>query len=124
MNITILYGLPFITASIRYNGRVLNLENVLLDTGSASSIFHVDRLMAIDLVMEPNDLIRRIRGVGGTEFVFSKKVDALAVGDLHVERFEIEVGAMDYGFNLDGIIGLDFLRSIGAKIDLGELTIS
>lgn len=30
---------------------------------------------------------------------------------------------MDYGFNLDGIVGLDFLRAVRAKIDLGDLTI-
>lgn len=69
-------------------------------------------------------MIRRIRGVGGTEFVFSKRVDELSVGDLSVSHFDIEVGAMDYGFDLDGIIGLDFLRAVRAKIDLGALTIT
>lgn len=124
MNLSIRHGLPFVTAIIEYNSRILNLDNVLLDTGSASTLFQVERLMTINLNMEPDDLIRRIRGVGGTEFVFSKRVDKLSVGDLSVERFEIEVGAMDYGFDLDGIIGLDFLRAVGAKIHLGELTIS
>lgn len=124
MNLSIRYGLPFVTAIIEYNSRILNLDNVLLDTGSASTLFQVERLMTINLNMEPDDLIRRIRGVGGTEFVFSKRVDKLSVGDLSVERFEIEVGAMDYGFDLDGIIGLDFLRAVEAKIHLGELTIS
>jgi hypothetical protein len=123
MNLNIRYGLPFIPATIEYNNRSLTLENVLLDTGSASTLFYVERLMAINLVMEPDDLIRRIRGVGGTEFVFSKLVNALSVGSLRVAPFEIEVGAMDYGFQLDGIMGLDFLRAVGAKIDLGELTI-
>lgn len=124
MNLSIRYGLPFLPATIEYNNRSLTLENVLLDTGSASTLFHVERLMAVNWVMEPDDMIRRIRGVGGTEFVFSKQVDALSVGRLRVAQFEIEVGAMEYGFELDGIIGLDFLRADGAKIDLGELTIS
>lgn len=123
MNLNIRHGLPFVTATIGYGGHELELSNVLLDTGSASTLFHVDRLLAIDLRMEADDLIRRIRGVGGTEFVFSKRVDALAIGDLSVDKFEIEVGAMDYGFDLDGIIGLDFLVAVGARIDLGELTI-
>ena len=69
-------------------------------------------------------MIRLIRGVGGTEFVFSKPVDGLSVGNLGVGHFDIEVGGMDYGFDLDGIIGLDFLRAIRAKIDLGALTIT
>lgn len=123
MNLTIRYGLPFVTATVEYNNRILNLDNVLLDTGSASTIFHVEQLMAIDLRMEPDDMIRRIRGVGGTEFVFAKRVNALSIGSLRVEKFEIEIGAMDYGFDMNGIIGLDFLRAVRAKIDLGELTI-
>lgn len=124
MNLSIRYELPFVTVTIRYKGRNLELDNVLLDTGSAGTLFHVERLMTVGLLMEPEDMIRRIRGVGGTEFVFSKRVDELAVGDLSVSHFDIEVGAMDYGFDLDGIIGLDFLRAVRAKFDLGALTIT
>ena len=113
MNLSIRYELPFVTVTIRYKGRNLELDNVLLDTGSAGTLFHVERLMTIGLLMEPEDMIRRIRGVGGTEFVFSKRVDELSVGDLSVSHFD-----------LDGIIGLDFLRAVRAKIDLGALTIT
>lgn len=124
MNLSIRYGLPFVTAVVEYDGQKLELDNVLLDTGSAGTLFQVDRLVTIGLRMEPEDLIHRIQGVGGAEFVFSKRVDGLNVGGLSVERFEVEVGAMDYGFELDGIIGLDFLQAVRARIDLGELTIS
>jgi len=67
--------------------------------------------------------LNRIRGVGGTEFVFSKTVDRVALGeDLWLENFKIEVGAMDYGFNfeLEGIVGMDFLEKVGASIDLRQ----
>ena len=37
--------------------------------------------------------------------------------------FDIEVGAMDYGFAIDGIIGTDFLLQVGAVIDLSRLEI-
>ena len=30
---------------------------------------------------------------------------------------------MDYGFEMGGILGIDFLRAAGAVIDLGRLTI-
>ena len=33
------------------------------------------------------------------------------------------LGEMDYGFQIGGIIGMDFLRASGAVIDLGRLTI-
>ena len=106
--------------SLFHRSRRLDLENVLLDTGSASTIFSADRLLDIDLRCDPTDILNRIRGVGGTEFVFSKTVDRLALGDLTVEDFEIEVGAMDYGFNfeLEGIVGMNFLDHVGALIDI------
>ena len=45
------------------------------------------------------------------------------LGELQVNNFAIEVGAMDYGFAIDGIIGTDFLLQVGAVIDLSHLEI-
>jgi hypothetical protein len=86
-------------------------------------IFSTDRVLTIGLTYEPDDRVHRIRGVGGTEFVFTKRVDCLVVGELQVNDFQIEVGAMDYGFDIDGIIGLDFLIQVGAIIDLAKLEV-
>ncbi len=109
-----------------YRGRHLDLDNVLLDTGSASTIFSADRLLEVDLRCDRTDILNRIRGVGGTEFVFSKTIDRLSLGDLTIADFEIEVGAMDYGFRfeLDGIVGMDFLQQVGAVIDLRRRRVS
>lgn len=73
------------------------------------------------MAYELDDFVHRIRGVGGSEFVFIKRVDVLSVGDLKVEKFEIEIGAMNYGFDMDGIIGVDFLTKVGAMIDLDRM---
>jgi len=37
--------------------------------------------------------------------------------------FEIEVGGMDYNFEIDGILGMDFLLNTNASIDFSKLTI-
>jgi hypothetical protein len=121
MKIHLRDGLPYVTASLTYQGQQLSFRNVLLDTGSAGAIFSTDRVLTIGLMYEPDDRVQRIRGVGGTEFVFTKRVDSLAVGKLQVNNFQIEVGAMDYGFDIDGIIGIDFLIQVGAILDLAKL---
>ena len=123
MNIRVHDGLPYVTATITYGEHELSLPNVLLDTGSASTLFATDRLLEIGLAMEAHDPIYRIRGVGGTEFVFGKRIDALALGALVVRDFEIEVGALAYGLDLDGILGMDFLLRLGAVIDLVALQV-
>jgi len=109
--------------SLTYRDQELILDNVLLDTGSVGTIFSTDKVLLIGLRYEADDIIHRIRGVGGAEFIFTKKVDLLSVGELEVNDFEIEVGGMNYGFEIDGIIGMDFLTQVGAVIDLARLEI-
>jgi len=43
------------------------------------------------------------------------------MGTVEVNDFEIEIGAMDYGFGIEGIIGMDFLRQGKIIIDLERL---
>lgn len=123
MKVRLKDGLPYVEVSLTYRGRQITFENVLLDTGSDGAIFSADRVLAIGLHLEPNDFIHRIRGIGGAEFVFTKPLDRLTLGPLSVTDFEIEVGAMDYGVDMDGIVGMDFMLQVGAKIDLAQLEI-
>lgn len=115
--------LPYVTATLRFAGRRLNLDQVLLDTGSAGSVFAADAVYALGIEPEGADVIRRICGVGGSEFVYSKRVEQLSLAEMKVGNFEIQVGAMRYGFPLQGIIGMDFLLATRAVIDLGSLEI-
>lgn len=123
MNIRIREGLPYITVSLTYRGKQIILNNVFLDTGSTGTIFSADKVLTVGLRLEPNDTVLRIQGVGGTEFVFTKQVDGLSLGELTVSDFEIEVGAMEYGLEIEGIVGMDFLLQVGAGIDLAQLEI-
>ena len=68
-------------------------------------------------------MIYRISGVGGSEFVYSKTIDSVKIGDMEAKKFPIEIGAMNYGFELDGIIGLDLLQQIKAIINIDKLTL-
>jgi predicted aspartyl protease len=113
----------FIVTQLTYRDRQIKLENVLLDTGSAGSISPTDRLSTIGCEYEADDFVYRIRGVGGEEFVFAKRLDRVALGNLQVEDFEIEIGLMNYGFKIDGILGMDFLTKVGAILDLERLEV-
>ena len=123
MNIRLQDGLPWIEVTLEHRGQCLVLPDVLLDTGSAGSVLSADQLLTINVSLEPLDPLRRIRGVGGSEFVFVKTLDRLTVGRLSVAAFAVEVGALDYGFSIDGILGMDFLRQAKALINLDALTL-
>ncbi|MFH1563929.1 MAG: retropepsin-like aspartic protease [Nitrospirota bacterium] len=123
MKIHIREGLPFITVTLVYQGNRLDFKEALIDTGSAGSVFSANKAASIGLVAEPFDSIRQIRGVGGVEFVFVRRIDSLVMGELEVKDFEVEFGVMDYGFEIEGIVGMDFLTQSGAVIDLKGLSI-
>jgi hypothetical protein len=116
-------GLLYVSAELVYRSQKLSLSDVILDTGSTGTLFSADEASRLGLIPELNDPIRRVRGVGGSEFVFSKQVASLSLGDLVVTNFPIQIGAMDYGFPIQGLIGLDFLMQAGAVIDLANLEI-
>jgi len=82
MNIQVRDGLPYVTVTLLYDSQQLDLANVLLDTGSAGTLFAADQLLAVGLQYEADDSVQRIRGIGGAEFVFVKRIDRLAVGEL------------------------------------------
>lgn len=79
--------LPYVRATLRFAGRRLKLDRVLLDTGSGGSVFAADAVDALGIEPEGPDIIHRISGVGGSEFVYSKRVDQLALGDMKIDNF-------------------------------------
>src|SRR5439155_13269086 len=123
MKITIKDGLPYISVTLIFRSQQISFDEVIIDTGSTGSTFSIDKLSTIGITPEPNDPIYRVSGVGGSEFVFAKQIESLILGNLRVDNFLIEVGAMQYGFNLDGIVGMDFLLQTKAVIDLNRLEI-
>ena len=117
-------GLLFVTVVINHNGQSLTLNNAILDTGSRGCVFPTETLEKIGIRWANTDEFRRLRGIGGSEIIFLKTIDQLVLENLSCDQLEVEVGAMDYGFGIEAIIGLDFLLSVGAQIDLANLEIS
>nr|WP_233711227.1 retropepsin-like aspartic protease [Lederbergia citrisecunda] len=113
-------GLLLTDIEITFRGQSILLKRVLVDTGSGSTIISTDLAESIGIIAEENDMIYRISGVGGSEFVFSKTVDSINMGQAVIREFSLEIGAMNYGFDLDGIIGLDFLQQIKAIINIDK----
>lgn len=116
-------NLPFVGITVIHQRGKIKIPNILVDTGSGGTIVSADVLSKIGIVPQPDDKLHTIFGVGGSEVVFTRTVDELRVGRFSVRQFEIEIGGMDYGFDIQGILGMDFLTSAGAKINLEKLEI-
>lgn len=116
-------NLPFVSITVNHQGKNIKIKNILVDTGSGGTILAADVLSKIGIVPQADDTLHTIFGVGGSEVVFTRKIDELKAGTFTIKQFEIEIGGMDYGFNIQGILGMDFLISAGANIDLNKLKI-
>lgn len=123
VKIELKYGLPFCSIDIKHKGKILNLDNILIDTGSGGTILKMEEVEKINITIDVTDSIESIQGVGGSEFVYKKVIDKVSLGDFSVNDFKVEIGVMDYGFDINGIIGVNFLKEINAVIDLKEMII-
>lgn len=121
MQLTLRDNLPFVSATLTYQGTSAAVANVLVDTGSARTVFAEDIASSLKITPTPNDVLYLIRGVGGTEVVFSRQIDSIQVGEQQLFPFEIEIGGMDYGFDINGILGMDFLQQAKAALNLATL---
>ncbi|WP_339238736.1 retropepsin-like aspartic protease [Paenibacillus sp. FSL R5-0517] len=124
MKISEIYGLPFINIELEFRGEVLHLERVLLDTGSASTLLNADTVREVGMVPEEDDLVDIIRGVGGIEYVYTKSLDSITVDGTTLNNFQIEIGNMDYGLEIDGILGFNFMRQAGVVINANLMELS
>ncbi|MCA0452725.1 MAG: retroviral-like aspartic protease family protein [Chloroflexi bacterium] len=122
-SITLIDELPFVSVVVHGNGETIALHRVLLDTGSGGTAFKTDDMEKIGIVPDGDDKPATMSGVGGDEYVLQKKIPAIEIGDMQVSQFVIQMGALDYGFDFDGIIGADFLLSVKAIIDFSSLEI-
>ena len=120
----IAYGLSFVSVTLYANKRQLHLENVLVDTGSGACLFCTDDMAAIGVFVQRTDHFHFMTGIGGQESVVEKQVDRIEVSNLAAGPFTIQLGAVDYRFPINGIIGMDFLLQAGATINFRELTIT
>ena len=123
MRLTRRHELAFITATLTYRGSTIEIADVLVDTGAASTVINADHAANAGIYLERTDRLRRLRGVGGHEHVFVRTIDRFAVGDHGLDAFEIEIGELDYGIQFGGILGMDFLCAARAILNLGLLTL-
>ena len=123
MQLTLRHDLAFVTATLTYRGATVSVPDLLVDTGAASTVINADLAADAGVFLEPRDRLRTLRGVGGREYVFVRDVDRLAIGEHGLDGFEVEIGELDYGLEIGGILGMDFLCAAGAVVDLDRLTI-
>ena len=67
MRLTLRDDLAFTRVTITYQGRTIDVDHVLIDTGSASTILAAREVAGLGIAPEMADVVYTVRGVGGSE---------------------------------------------------------
>ncbi len=118
MKYQVCYNLPFICIHLRHGNARLEIPNILIDTGSATSILSADMLDATGISPEPADRLRKVSGIGGCEVVYERTIDFISIDSCEISECLVQIGSMNYGFEINGILGMDFLKQSKAGIDI------
>lgn len=123
MKIEMQDGLPVVSISLIYRGRKMCLDEILLDTGCATTIFDVDEVERIGLIIDrANGRPKRMYGVGGeSELCYEQMVSDLSIDNYILDSFQLQLGITKETYGFNGILGVDFMLKSGLIIDFQEM---
>jgi hypothetical protein len=92
MNFEFKEGLIWIKVALNYTGMWFEIDNCILDTGSASTAIDIDQ---IHLDYQKPTRIKRLFGIGGTQEVIAQNIAGIKVDNKIIEHFDIEFGQFE-----------------------------
>ncbi|MGG3306742.1 aspartyl protease family protein [Paenibacillus sp. 2KB_20] len=115
------YDGQLITTSlaVTFRGRMLRIDDIIIDTGSSHTIISPDILEEIGVTYETGDSIYEAYGIGGSIPFYTKIMDRIEIGARSIENIEIDVGILPKDHK--GLLGLDILKQQNFIIDLKTL---
>lgn len=113
-------GLLLTTIEIGYKGKRKVLNRVAIDSGASHSFIDIDAVYELGIGFESGDQLIRHYGIGGSEFSFSKRIDYVKIGGKTFRQVSLDFGILK-AFNIQGLIGLDILKSGEFVLDMKHL---
>lgn len=121
MRIDLVDGLLQTSITVHYIGQALIIDKLVIDTGASHTLLSADAVADIGVYFENEDEIVSAFGIGGEEICFRKAFDSVVLGDLRIENFKLDVGAVHEKLEINGLLGLDLLMAANVILDLSEL---
>ena len=113
------HSLLFCNLDIDIDDNTLHFDNVLIDTGSATTLINSDYIL-----LDGSEKFINVYGVGGYEAVLNKYFDCISINNNSIHNIVLSVGELDYGIDIDMLVGLDLLKKLNANINIKDMTLS
>ncbi|MCT1398503.1 retroviral-like aspartic protease family protein [Paenibacillus sp. p3-SID867] len=105
--------------TIRFKGRSLTINHLVIDTGAAHTLLSSDIVTQVGIHFENGDKLVRSFGIGGDEYSFRKQIDQVQLGNFVIDNFYMDFGVFHEDIDqINGLIGLDILKGANMVIDL------
>lgn len=117
-------GLIFVDIEIEYNGKTMEIKDIVLDTGASRTIIDTDLASRVGINASTALKITTMYGIGGVQYAFRHKIDKIKIDGNELQDISIDVGMVDEEGEINGLLGLDVLLKLGAVVDLDNLTLS
>ena len=126
MKIRMEHGLPIATFPMRYKRKQLVLNNVLLDTGCATTIFDTDVLAKVGIELDLiNGRPKRMYGIGGySEPCYEQEINDVSIDEKLLKTFLVQLGITQDSYGFEGILGIDYMRSAGMILDCKNMSVT
>ncbi|MDZ5473346.1 retropepsin-like aspartic protease [Bacillus sp. 31A1R] len=110
-----------ITTSLKvtFRGRTLQIDDMIIDTGSSHTVISPDILEDIGVTYENGDDIYEAYGIGGSVPFYTKVMEEIQIDKINLKNIEIDVGVLPKNHN--GLLGLDILMNYNFIVDLDKL---
>lgn len=117
-------GLLYADITLVHENKNIYIHDVVIDTGASHTVILPDFLYENDIGFDNGDELVVMSGIGGAEAsAVKKRIDAISIGDILLKDIMIDFGVIDPKDRINGLIGLNFLKTAKVIIDLDEMTI-
>ncbi|MFQ5631919.1 MAG: hypothetical protein ACE5I1_24375 [bacterium] len=111
-------GLIWVTLEIEYEGNTYEIDNCIMDTGSATTAIDID---LVDFNVKKPAVIKQLIGIGGgKQEVLAQTVNKVIIDQVELTNFEIEFGNFHKEHGINGFLGNDVLSQFTVTIDYAK----
>ena len=90
---------------VTFRGKTLQIDDMIIDTGSSHTVISPDVLEEIGVTYENGDDIYEAYGIGGSVPFYTKVMDEIQIDKFNIKNIEIDVGVLPKDHNGTSRVG-------------------